>query len=160
MCSIISCSLPIDNLEYINYFTQFRGPDSTNTHTKNDVNFIHKLLIINGIFTTSPFIKENIVCLYNGEVYNYKDFGNYSSDGKCLIFLYLEYSVVFVSKFNGEFAIFLMYFSKDLSVASTEIFGKKPLWYEVNGEHFGIASYKSVLERIGHENIQRLKATA
>ena len=46
-----------------------------------------------GDFTKQPFCEDNIVCLYNGEIYNYKEFGDYKSDGLCLIDLYKEHGV-------------------------------------------------------------------
>ena len=54
--------------------------------------FIHNLLSITGNFTIQPFIENNIICLYNGEIYNY---GDYKSDGECLIPLYKKHGFDF-----------------------------------------------------------------
>ena len=47
-----------------------------------------------------PFEDDNIICMFNGEIYNYSKFGNYKSDGECLIPLYKEYGDDFI-KWNG-----------------------------------------------------------
>ena len=91
MCSILfSTKYKNHNLDDVNYYNQFRGPDNTtiNFDENNNILFMHNLLSITGKFTKQPFLKDDIVCLYNGEIYNYKEFGNYNSDGECLIDLY------------------------------------------------------------------------
>ena len=39
-----------------------------------------------------------VVFLFNGEIYNFKDFGDYKSDGHCIIDLYKKYGVDFVKE--------------------------------------------------------------
>ena len=95
MCSILfSTKQPNGiNIDNLNYYNQFRGPDDTCVHIDetNGFMFIHNLLSMTGKITQQPFIDGNIICLYNGEIYNYKDFGNYKSDGLCLIDLYMPH---------------------------------------------------------------------
>ena len=91
MCSFLIFNWLIENIEYVNYFLKFRGPDLTNSITYEGFLFLHNLLHLTGDITKQPFIDEEnkIVCLFNGEIYNYKSFGDYKSDGYCLINLYI-----------------------------------------------------------------------
>ena len=82
MCSFIFTEKKVNNLDMVNFYTKFRGPDKTNSETINGLTFIHNLLSITGEFTIQPFIDNDIICLYNGEIY---DYGDYNSDGESLI---------------------------------------------------------------------------
>ena len=85
MCSFIFSTNKINNLEKVNYYTKFRGPDITTFEVINNHYFVHNLLSITGDFKPQPFVKNNIVVLYNGEIYNSDFYGNYDSDGECII---------------------------------------------------------------------------
>lgn len=132
------------NIDNLNKLLKLRGPDYTNIIENNNYIFLHNLLQICGKMTLQPFIKDNIVCLFNGEIYNYQSFGNYESDGYCLIDLYLEHGQQFVTKLDGEFAIALFDFNKNEVIISGDIFATKPLFYAYqNG--FIISSYRSII---------------
>ena len=76
MCSIIVSNIPKNNLlQKANRFIKKRGPDHTSWGSANGLTFVHNLLSITGDFTPQPFLdKENeIVCLYNGEIYNFRE---------------------------------------------------------------------------------------
>ena len=159
MCSILCTNKDIENVDEINYYLKFRGPDDT-CIVKDDVNnftFIHNLLSMTGEFTNQPFHDDGIVCLYNGEIYNYKQFGDYKSDGYCLIDLYKEYGIEFVKKLDGEFAILLMDFNRDLIVMVTDPFKTKPLFYSNEDGDFGCSSYRTALDKINHKNVKKAK---
>ena len=137
-----------------------RGPDLTSNINYNNFTFVHNLLHLTGDITPQPFVdkENNIVCLFNGEIYNYQDFGNYKSDGECLIPLYLNNGYDFVKKLDGEFAIVLFDFKKNIFQISSDIFATKPLWYSFDNNTIGISSYKSPLERLGFVNIKKITA--
>ena len=111
MCSFLFTDKEVDDLEYTNHFMKFRGPDSTNSIDVNGYTFVHNILSITGEFTEQPFVDydDQIVCIYNGEIYNHEDFGDYKSDGECLIPLYKKYGDKFVKELDGEFAIAVSY---------------------------------------------------
>jgi len=161
MCSILfSTKYNKDiNLDDLNYHNQFRGPDDTcvSIDETNGFMFIHNLLSMTGKFTRQPFIDNSIICLYNGEVYNYKDFGDYDSDGECLIDLYKEYGKDFVKKLDGEFAILLLDFEKDIAIMATDPFKIKPLFYSTDNNEFGCSTYSTPLNMLGYNNIQKAK---
>ena len=161
MCSILfstKYSRDVD-INKLNYYNQFRGPDDTcvSVDETNGFMFIHNLLSMTGEFTRQTFVDNNIICLYNGEVYNYKDFGNYNSDGECLIDLYKEYGKDFVKKLDGEFAILLLDFEKDIAIMATDPFKIKPLFYSTDSNEFGCSTYSTPLNILGYNNVLKAK---
>jgi len=159
MCSILCTNKNITNYDEVNEYLQYRGPDDT-TILSDDVNnftFVHNLLSMTGEVTTQPFVDESIICLYNGEIYNYKDFGDYVSDGYCIIDLYKEHGVDFVKLLDGEYAILLLDFQKDLILMATDPFKTKPLFYTNCDGDFGCSTYKTPLDKIGHTDIKKAK---
>ncbi len=144
-------------LTKVNKFCQRRGPDLTNSKTINGVEFLHNLLHITGEVTPQPFVKGDIACTFNGEIYNYTAFGSYRSDGECLIDLYLEQGEEFVKSLDGEFAICLVDFRNKKVIIATDTFACKPLWYEFNRSEFCAASYNSQLQGLGFNNGRKLK---
>ena len=159
MCSILCTSRDINDYDDINYYLKFRGPDDTSI-VKDEVNnftFLHNLLSMTGEFTTQPFQDDGIICLYNGEIYNYKDFGDYKSDGYCIIDLYKEHGVDFVKKLDGEFAILLLDFYNDLILMATDPFKTKPLFYSNADGHFGCSTYRTALDKVNHRDVKKAK---
>lgn len=154
MCSFLITTILEFMLDYVNYYQKFRGPDATNDIIINNIRFIHNLLHMTGEVTMQPFVnKDNtIVCVFNGEIYNYKNFGDYNSDGLCLIDLYIKYGSNFIKELDGEFAIVLFDFTKDIFICSTDVFSTKPLWYSIENGELCIASYKSALTRLNFIN--------
>ena len=98
MCSFVITNKEIEDLDMVNFYSKLRGPDCTNVIKKNGITFVHNLLSITGEFSVQPFVDKDIVCLYNGEIYNSSAFGDFVSDGHCLIPLYKEFGVDFIKK--------------------------------------------------------------
>jgi asparagine synthetase B (glutamine-hydrolysing) len=157
MCSILFSTKDISNIDDINFYLKFRGPDHTEIKNINNCIFMHNLLSITGDFTIQPYHNDNIVLIYNGEIYNYKDFGNYKSDGECLIPLYKQYGSSFIKKLDGEFAICLVDFNTNQAVISSDIFKTKPLFLGIDDDKIGCSSYYTPLEKIGYKNIKKAK---
>lgn len=159
MCSILFTDKKINDFDDTNHFLRFRGPDKTVIveDDNNGFTFVHNLLSITGDFTPQPFIDEDIVFLFNGEIYNYNDFGNYKSDGECVVDLYKQYGVDFVKKLDGEFALILLDLGKDLLIIATDPFKTKPLFYSVTDKEFGCSSYRTALDKIGHTKVKKMK---
>ena len=159
MCSIFVTNREIDHkLDKVNRFLKLRGPDATNVYKRDGITFVHNLLTMTGDFTTQPFEDENVVCLYNGEIYNYLDFGTYNTDGECLIPLYRKFGKDFIKQLDGEFTVCLFDFEKKHLIISSDVFAIKPLWYCFTGRLFGISSYESALIESGFPNSVKLKA--
>jgi len=155
------CSIGITNksgLSAVNNFAQRRGPDLTNTTTINGIEFLHNLLHLTGNFTPQPFVKNDIVAIFNGEIYNYLTFGDYKTDGEILIDLYQQHGPEFIKLLDGEFAICIIDFSKKILLISNDTFSCKPLWYEFNDKYFCVASYNSQLQGLNFNNGTKLQA--
>ncbi len=157
MCSFGVTNSDID-IHKSNIISKNRGPDETTSITYNKIQFLHNLLHLTGKKTTQPFIKNDIYMVFNGEIYNYTDFGNYSSDGEVLIDLYLQHGVEFTKLLDGEFALCLIDFSLNTIVISNDIFACKPLWYEFQDNKFYVGSYNTQLLLSGFNNGTKLKA--
>ena len=156
MCSFLFTNKEIIDVEFVNFYNKFRGPDNTNITKKNGYTFLHNLLSITGGFTIQPFVDNDIVCLYNGEIYNHKEIGEYGSDGECLIPLYKKEGYDFIKKLDGEFAITLIDFKKNIAIISTDTFKTKPIFYTLSN---GIAtsSYSEPLKRLGYDNVIKME---
>ena len=161
MCGILFTTKDLNNfnIDDVLKFLKRRGPDHTEHKHINGYNFIHVLLSMTGVnYTIQPFIHNDIVIMYNGEIYNYKEFGDFNSDGECIIECYKKYGDDFVTKLEGEFAILLVDFSKDVLYYSTDIFSIKPLWFAQDNNDIGICSYESSLKSLGYQNIKQIEA--
>lgn len=157
MCSFIFTNKEIKDLDYVNRVTKFRGPDLTSTESVDGFNYVHNLLSITGEITKQPFRKNNIVCVYNGEIYNHNKFGLYNSDGECLIDLYQEYGDEFTKQLDGEFAIVLVDYNKNKCIISSDVFKTKPIFYSISDDSIGVASYSEPLIKLGHKDVVKMK---
>lgn len=115
MCGFLLYNFLIlnDILTKANELLKLRGPDDMNVFNYSGYTFVHNVLSITGEKTLQPFIEESkrIVCLYNGEIYNYKEFNKeYKSDGECIIPMYLKHGHEYASHLDGEFAIVIINF--------------------------------------------------
>ena len=98
MCGFIITNKKIENLNYVNFFLKKRGPDLTNIKKYEKVSAVHNLLSLTGEFTSQPIEKENLICLFNGEIYNYKEFGDFSSDAHCILPSFIKEKENFLGK--------------------------------------------------------------
>jgi asparagine synthetase B (glutamine-hydrolysing) len=131
MCGFLVYSAQGDNSRI-----RLRGPDCTNVVKLGGLTFVHNLLNVTGAFTPQPFIDGDVVCVYNGEIYNqpYRQ-----TDGEVIIPLYRKHGVNFARHLDGEFAIALYDFKQSIAVFATDPFKTKPLF--INGVE--CSSYRS-----------------
>ena len=105
-----------NKLKYINKYLNHRGPDDEGYFNDNYVSFcFNRLSIIDLVKGNQPIIKEHIVSIFNGEIYNFKEIKDelislgYSfqtnSDSEIVASAFLHWGVKCVNKFNGMFAI-------------------------------------------------------
>ena len=105
-----------------------RGPDDSGVWVDPEagIALAHRRLSILDLSSTGhqPMVSASgrYVIVFNGEIYNYKQFGDYESDTDCITDLYLANGYLFPKKLDGEFAIALYDFkSKTLIVASDSV---------------------------------------
>ena len=159
MCGILFSSKEIKEIVNTLQYLKKRGPDHTEHKIINNYHFIHVLLSMTGEnYTIQPFVYDDIVIMFNGEIYNFNDFGDFNSDGECIIEAYKKYGDDFVRHLDGEFALLIVDFSKDVLYYSTDIFSIKPLWFAQDGDDIGVCSYESSLKSLGFQNIKQVDA--
>jgi len=151
------------DINIINRKLKLRGPDKTNIVDINGYKFIHNLLHITGTMTLQPFIDNNIVALFNGEIYNYKELEQktgkeYQSDGCCIIPSYLKYGRDFVKKLDGDFALALFDFTNNIVILSSDVFATKPIWYGTKDGKLYASTFKTPLKDLGIHEPQKIKA--
>lgn len=160
MCSIFLTNKTSFDIEAVNKFIKLRGPDYTKVIEQQGLTFIHNLLSINGAFTVQPFQHDDITAIFNGEIYNHASFGEFSSDGECLIPTYKEHGDLFPQELDGEFAIILVNHASKYVIIATDIFATKPLHFAIDEQNFGISSYASALTAAGFSDIQKVPANS
>ena len=155
MCSFLFTNAEVNDFDYTNHYMKFRGPDATSSINVNEYTFAHNILSITGNFTPQPFVDhdDEIVCVYNGQIYNYDDYGDYSSDGECIIPTYKKFGERAFVTLDGEFAIVLADFKNNLLHLVTDPFATKPLWYGIDGDKIGVASYESAVKSLGFRKV-------
>ncbi len=120
-----------------------RGPDANGIYKDNRIIFGHRRLSIIDISESAnqPMISSdgNIVVVFNGEIYNYKElwkllspkykFKTDHSDTEIIINAYKEWGIKCLEKFTGMFAIAI--YDKNLKklFLVRDRLGKKPLYY-------------------------------
>ena len=134
---------------------KLRGPDITSIIEVNGYIFIHFLLHFCGEVTTQPLYnkKNEIVLCYNGEIYNYKSFGDYNSDTEMIIEQYMKNGINDIKNFDGEFTFVIFDFKKGKIIQSSDIFATKPQWFYNKNNEIIISSLRSSIHScLGLEN--------
>jgi len=158
MCGFIVTNLPEVDFTYANRFVRRRGPDQTTLTEVGGVTFLHNVLSITGELTLQPFLDDDLACLHNGEIYNYKNFGQFPSDGYCLLPAFRKYGKYFVNELDGEFAIVLYDQMNQKLRLYTDVFGTKPIHYGVDTRNFVVASYASAIKALGITEVKKIPA--
>lgn len=143
MCGIYLTNIPYsDNtiLEKLNSIS-FRGPDFTGIKRINDLVFGHLRLSILDLDARSnqPMTFENLIIVYNGEIYNYKevkkelqDLGylfKTESDTEVLLIGFKEWGKEVLEKINGMFAFSIYNSNSNTLFSARDRLGVKPFYY-------------------------------
>ena len=144
MCGITGiCNFNSKNLSIVkkmNFIQAHRGPDSEGYYY-DKINKVclgmTRLAIIGLTSGNQPQYSKNknIILVFNGEIYNYKELGlfyfnkRYTSDSKLIVDLYQKLGIAFLSKLNGMFSIAIYDKLKKKVFLVRDRFGIKPLYY-------------------------------
>ena len=142
---------------------EHRGPDGKGLFIENNIGLGHRRLSILDVSAAGhqPFLSENgrYVMVYNGEIYNFKDFYpelksngldiRTSSDTEVLLKLFELYGTKMLSRLNGMFAFVIWDKQEQILTAVRDRMGVKPLYYSLYNETFYFASEQKALFTAG-----------
>ncbi len=130
-----------------------RGPDSHGEYINNNIILLHQRLSIIDLDERSnqPFIKDNLVIIFNGEIYNYRELMeklmsihsvNFrtASDTEVLLELFRHYGEDCLSYLRGMYAFSIFNITDGSLFIARDHFGIKPLFYTADAEKFAFAS--------------------
>ena len=154
MCGIYLTNIPLEKekLEVKLEAISHRGPDFTGTHQQDDLIFGHTRLSILDLDPRSnqPMIHENLVLVFNGEIYNYQtiktelqELGetfSTQSDTEVLLLGYKRWGKALVPKLNGMFAFSIYDREKKEVFSARDRLGVKPFYYSWDNGVFEICS--------------------
>ncbi len=155
MCGILGANFLSNNFNQALDLLNNRGPDYKNSISFENKQFGHTRLAIIDLDeeANQPMIFDDILLVFNGEIYNYKELIHVEqlecktkSDSEVLIRLYQKYGFNFLNKLNGMFAFCIYDIKKELYFCARDRYGKKPFFYYFKNNKFIFSSsLKSIL---------------
>lgn len=142
---------------------EHRGPDDKGLFIENNIGLGHRRLSVLDVSSAGhqPFLSDDgrYVMVYNGEIYNFKDFYpelrsngfdiKTSSDTEVLLKLFELYGLKMLNRLNGMFA-FVIWDKKERKLTAVrDRMGVKPLYYSFYNETFYFASEQKALFTAG-----------
>lgn len=196
MCSIVGLQGNFKAKDIVKMLkaSKFRGPDSSSVFLDNiytdidldrfqdnndyEIAFGHNLLSIYDLedrqSKPQPIKSENLVLVFNGEIYNFKTIYNFlskvgveaeiTSDSEALLYLIDFYAKKLdllkaiqsaIRLIDGDYA-FAVWDGENLALARDPL-GVKPLFYSQADDLFGFASTRQSLIEVGLTDIDTLK---
>ena len=138
---------------------EHRGPDDKGLFIENNIGLGHRRLSIIDVTSAGhqPFLSDEgrYVMVFNGEIYNFKDFYpelrsngleiKTGSDTEVLLKLFELYGTKMLNRLNGMFA-FVIWDKKERKLTAVrDRMGVKPLYYSLYNETFYFASEQKAL---------------
>jgi asparagine synthetase B (glutamine-hydrolysing) len=168
MCSFLfartSSVLSDATLADANRLARHRGPDRTNVHrlvgrTGHQITLLHNLLDMSGNAFPQPVTDpafDRIYGLFNGEIYNFRSFGDFHSDTQCLLPAAQKFGRYLPRHLDGEFAAVIYDAYKDHLSLFTDPFMTKPMFIgrRSGSSDFAVATCPSTLQGIGCTQIE------
>lgn len=146
MCGIIGTNFDF----FYNNSLYHRGPDFKESYCDESVSLFHNRLSIIDLSTKAnqPFRFKDLVLVFNGEIYNYKEIKqelkeyNFKtcSDTEVLLYSYHKWGEECLEKFNGDFAFCIYDKKKKELFCARDRVGNKPFYYYFDGKKFIFAS--------------------
>ena len=127
-----------DTFELIKQSLYHRGPDEQDNYNYKNINLIHTRLSIQDISNGhQPFVYNEFVIVFNGEIYNHldirknylKDFSFHTnSDTETLLYLYIKYEKKMFDMLDGMFSFAILNKKTNKLILARDRAGKKPLY--------------------------------
>jgi len=156
MCGILGTNFLSNNFKQSLEILNNRGPDYQKSIKLEGKEFGHTRLAIIDLDeeANQPMIFDDILIIFNGEIYNYKQLiidealeCKTASDTEVLIRLYQKYQTNFLNKLNGMFSFCIYDMKKDKYFCARDRYGKKPFFYYFKDNKFIFSSsIKSILK--------------
>ncbi len=149
MCGILGSNFLSSNFSIALEHLNNRGPDFNHQINIDQKMFGHTRLCIIDLHkeANQPMIFDDLVLVFNGEIYNYKELikeenleCKTASDSEVLIRLYQKYEEKFLNKLNGMFSFCLYDIKKDKYFCARDRYGKKPFFYYFKDNKFIFSS--------------------
>tara|TARA_Y100001970_G_scaffold293483_1_gene440581 strand:- start:10495 stop:12414 length:1920 start_codon:yes stop_codon:yes gene_type:complete len=155
----------------LNHSMSHRGPDDEGYYNDNKISLaFNRLSILDLANGNQPIKLNNIISIFNGEIYNYKDIKNQliakgykfstTCDSEIIPSAYKEWGESFVKKLDGMFAISLYDKEKNKIFLYRDRSGIKPLYFNFNSDYFifsselkGIINFPHFKKQINQEAI-------
>lgn len=161
MCGILGTNFLNERFDKSLELLHHRGPDFQNSIKIENKQFGHTRLAIIDLDeeANQPMIFDDILLVFNGEIYNYKELIHVEhlecktkSDSEVLIRLYQKYEFDFLNKLNGMFSFCIYDMKKDLYFCARDRYGKKPFFYYFKDNKFIFSSsVKSILNLLDYK---------
>ncbi|MFX4283823.1 asparagine synthase (glutamine-hydrolyzing) [Aliarcobacter butzleri] len=161
MCGILGTNFLNERFDKSLELLHHRGPDFQNSIKIENKQFGHTRLAIIDLDeeANQPMIFDDILLVFNGEIYNYKELIHVEhlecktkSDSEVLIRLYQKYGFDFLNKLNGMFSFCIYDIKKDLYFCARDRYGKKPFFYYFKDNKFIFSSsVKSILNLLDYK---------
>jgi asparagine synthetase B (glutamine-hydrolysing) len=124
----------------------FQQLDNINSWNIDEFNIIYHLDDISKNDISYYINDDNITLLFDG----------WLECNDNILLLYKEYGKDFIEHINGEYAIIILDFNKNIIYMYSDIFAIKSLFYSIEDGNIGIATYASKLKLLGFNNIIRI----
>jgi asparagine synthase (glutamine-hydrolysing) len=164
MCGIagfVGFSNNIRLAEQANIIQKHRGPDNQSVWSDEHIALSHQRLSIIDLSAAAnqPFVKHNLVIIFNGEVYNYKELQVKlqneknvsfitSCDTEVVLEMFHHYGVECLQHFTGMFAFAIYNTDTSSLFLARDHFGIKPLFYTNIDRAFAFSSEIKTLVKI------------
>ena len=168
MCGIAGFSGFSDDLALAmqaNIIQRHRGPDNQSVWHNDHIALAHQRLSIIDLSESAnqPFQKHDLVIVFNGEIYNYKELREKlksekqvsfrtCSDTEVVLEMYLNYGEKCLDFFLGMFAFAIYNKSSGVVFIARDHFGIKPLFYtQINGAFAFSSELKTLINLPGFD---------
>ena len=158
--------------EKANQIQKHRGPDNSQVWADENIALAHRRLSIIDLSEAGnqPFQKDNLVIVFNGEIYNYKELQQKlekekhtefisSSDTEVILEMYKNYGVGCLQFLIGMFAFAIYNKETDELFLVRDHFGIKPVFYtQINGAFAFSSELKTLISIPGFNKTINHKA--
>ena len=150
------------DIKKMNKAIDYRGPDNNNYWKNNFCTLGHLRLSIIDLQERSnqPFIKDNFVIIFNGEIYNFKELKNNlnnvqfitNSDTEVILELWKKYGIKSLNMLRGMFAFAILDIKSQEIYLVRDQFGIKPLFFKNDGDKVIFSSEIKAINKIYNKN--------